>query len=250
MRIKLVGPITPERLRDALELAAHGFRKVLGEQFAGFYGANLYLQVYNSDGEPIELYEGGKEATITMRVPAGMLAKPMLSAGAVQRRDARAAEAVQARDILRQADERSREQIEARRAHWRALQAEQARHVRQFARIVEVFGDTVITQCNAAIAEVWARLKPLEPTGPNKGQPRDVPYLAQQDGGRLLYVGEGRSHRRIKTPVSRLGTYAETLEPHWKYQAWVEGAVPALRAVIEGFVRQSPDATAVMATGV
>ncbi|KJK24015.1 hypothetical protein UB46_13105 [Burkholderiaceae bacterium 16] len=86
-------------------------------------------------------------------------------------------------------------------------------------------------------------------SGPTKGHPRDQPLLAVQDGRVLLYVGAGRSAKAIKTPLSKRASHGASLEPHWKHEAWVQGAVPALQAVIDRFLQRLPDAEALQAPG-
>ncbi len=97
-----------------------------------------------------------------------------------------------------------------------------------------------MVQCNAAIGAVWDKWRPLVTSGPTKGQRRDQPVLAVEDGRLTLRIGAGRPPRGIHTPLRRLASDGTRLEPHWKHDAWVHGAVPALRAVIDGFLQQLP----------
>lgn len=61
MKVKIEGVVTADRLRIALEGLVKTFEDTFGDDFAGFFGANLYVQAYNTDGEQIEVYEGGRK---------------------------------------------------------------------------------------------------------------------------------------------------------------------------------------------
>jgi hypothetical protein len=76
MRIKIVGPITPARLTEALESAALEFTSRLGDDFEGFFGANLYLQAFSAAGQQVEIQVDGKEKMITLSLPAGESLRP------------------------------------------------------------------------------------------------------------------------------------------------------------------------------
>jgi hypothetical protein len=80
MRIIIDGPITPERLIEALERAALKFEGVLGDRFEGFYGANLYVQAYSTDGRQVEIPgPRGAELVLKLALPEGSIKKPALS---------------------------------------------------------------------------------------------------------------------------------------------------------------------------
>lgn len=240
MKVKVAGPITAERLTEALEQATARHREAMGQRFDGFYGATLYLNAYSNEGEQVAVMQGDKEVSLILRLPAGVQMRPMLSERAVQARDQRLAEQARTREVLHQMEVENERRFEAEKARRRALQAEQHQHERVFARIHAAFGEALIAQCNAAIETVWAQWQPKEPHGPRKDQLRDRPFLAVEDGRVMLYVGVGRSARSILTPLSKLASHGTELEPFWKHDVWVQGVVPALRAVIDGFLRQLP----------
>jgi len=241
MRVKITGPVTPERLVEALERVALTFEGVYGEEFVGFFGANLYVQAYTKDGRQVEVAaRGGKEMVISLRLPPGAIAKPALSDELLAEREELAAKVEEQR---RTADERDREAIEERRARIARrdqADAEQKGREMTFQAIVAAgFGEDVVRECNTAIKAVWDELRPVWPNGQKKGQPRAMPHLAMFEGTVFLHAGNRPGDgQRIKTPLSKRTSYGSELEPYWKSPEWKDGAVPALTAVIEGYAKR------------
>jgi hypothetical protein len=118
-----------------------------------------------------------------------------------------------------------------------ANRREQGQREEIFMALVNNHGSAFIEACNDTIRDTWQRLTPVWPSGPRKGQPRETPYLTLTDGKLLLFSGTGGGGRKIRTPVSSYGQYGWS--HYWQHPAWVEGAVPALTAVIDRF--SAPD---------
>lgn len=76
MRIKISGEIRPDRLIEILSKVAAAY----GENFGGFFGANLYINAFDKDGEPLDLADfEGNEPMFSFGVPDGEMARPLLS---------------------------------------------------------------------------------------------------------------------------------------------------------------------------
>lgn len=235
MRVKIDGAITVERLKGALELATKHFEEVFGDEFAGFFGANLYIRAFRKDGEEIGIFVNGKEKVVTLPRLPGVPEKPGLSDDALAQRAARAAQQEEAERASekrqREADERYRAQQAQYSQQVAALQA----HIKTFQAIAATFGEELIRDCNAAINAVWDERKPVWPNGQKKGQPRAMPYLAVAEGTVLLFTGNrpGDS-QKIRTPLVKRLTVSGS-EPYWRYTEWQDVVVPALAAVIDRY---------------
>lgn len=67
MRIKLLGKITAELLAKALDDAT---KQHENNNFAGFFGGNLYLTAYNNDGEQFKVISKyGDEMVLSVQAP-------------------------------------------------------------------------------------------------------------------------------------------------------------------------------------
>ncbi|UIF89120.1 hypothetical protein KAF44_28670 (plasmid) [Cupriavidus necator] len=75
MKVRVEGPITAERLAEAVAQAAT-LHEGGAVAFAGFYGATLYLHAYTDEGEPMAVDQDGKEMALTVRAPAGTVLRP------------------------------------------------------------------------------------------------------------------------------------------------------------------------------
>ena len=243
MRIKIEGPVTAERLMEALERATRTFQDVFGGDFVGFFGANLYVHAYTNDGQQVEVAtKEGKEMLIRLPLTPGSIAKPALSDALKLER---AAIAARAEAESKEREETQRETFEVQRAQYvrRAqMRAEQDERERKFQAIVAAFGENVIHDCNAVIQGVWEERRPVWPHGQKKGQLRAQPYLSLLEGHVLLYAGNRPGDgQKIKTPLSKTISHKLEFQTHWASPEWKEGAVPALAAVIEDYAKKLPD---------
>lgn len=239
MRIKILGPVTPARLTEALESAAVEFTSRLGDEFEGFFGANLYLLAFSTSGQQVEIEVDGKEKMITLSLPAGEALRPAQS-DEVKVKQTTTGKAAEEKQTQR-ASER-----EARRKHWdtereqmlaklKAGNDEQSRRAQQFTNLVSLHHTDFIARCNEAIREAWQEYLPVWPNGQKKGEPRPMPYLELIHNSVYLMSGPNIGRRKIRTPLSEGTNYGGDLRPYWKHSAWVDGAVPKLQALIESY---------------
>lgn len=119
-----------------------------------------------------------------------------------------------------------------------AAKEEQDRREQVFSRILHGKGASFIAALNAAIAEVWAEIKPVYPNNGNggrKGAPRPMPTIEHR-GSQLLLLPNTpqQTFVRIKTPLSRRDSSSGAL-PVWTYSEWVGTVVPRLAQVIDEF---------------
>ncbi|WP_338924853.1 hypothetical protein V0M98_35120 (plasmid) [Pseudomonas silesiensis] len=243
MKVKIEGVVTADRLRIALEGLVKTFEDTFGDDFAGFFGANLYVQAYNTDGEQIEVYEGGKEMALKLPLRPDTPTKPPLSEAVRANRAEQAKRVNEERKEAEQSRREIEEQHLARKARYEHELAAWKQHIETFQAVASRFGNDLIRDCNAAITTVWNEHKPVWPNGNKKDLPRAKPYLAIAGGVVLLFTGSrpGDS-RRIKTPLMK-DVSMSGVEAFWQYDEWKEVAVPAMAAVIEGYAKklQAPE---------
>lgn len=238
MRVKIEGAVTPERLREAFERLVSTFEETLGDDFAGFFGANLYVQAYGTDGQQVEIFENGKEKVIKLPRPPGSPAKPDLSDEVLAKRAAQAALEDEARKKAEKSHREAQERYLAQKTRYEQELAEWKKHIKTFQAVASMFGEDLIRDCNAAINTVWTERKPVWPNGKKKDQPRAMPYLAITDGFVLLFTGNrpGDS-RKIRTPLMNNFSMSG-VEAFWQYTEWKDVVVPALAAVIDGYAKK------------
>jgi hypothetical protein len=239
MRIKINGPITPERLTEALTLAAARF----GGNFGGFYGGNLYLCAYNEKGEEIVLCdENGKEVTLLMQLPPGMPMRPALAPEVIERQrlELQQRKELEARERERRIQEEMlrRDDAERRKRLKDEAMAEFLRQVKQFKTLLAKHGEVLILQMNEIVAHVWATRNPRWPYGKDKGQVRAMPVFAwsAEAGEVMLYRSPEKtgSPRKIQSPISYLDRQ-RNIHQYWQYEEWhtVTDAIQQLLADLE-----------------
>lgn len=242
MRIKLFGEITAERLALALQGAAAQH----GEDFGGFYGANLYLVAYSKDGERMEIVDNkGREVMLQYAIPDGGILRPEKSAAAKQRAKDALAAADTEQEEQRKQNQLWREQAQAEQVV-RKNKAEQEKQFLQdheaiFSMLVNNFGSEFLDEVNKAIESVWAEKKPIYLQGANKGMPRPLPYIHAGLG--KVWLQTGRQMKSIKSPLFVYDRITGT-KPIWVYPEWKNYAVPAIYKVIEQFANKLPDSQA------
>lgn len=222
MRIKIEGEVTAERLAQALQAAMDKFP---GDTQTKFYGANLYLTVFNAEGLPVEVVNArGEPIIIKMPAPAGTLARPALTAeGAELRR--RAKEAEEARRA--EEAERIRQEDAAFRERQRQLRAEQAAAKQAWEKVNKITAqqmgaraDEFVSELNEIVKGVWAEMAPVEPTGPQKGQPKPMPVFSNDHGLLFLVTPAWKSSKQIYNPV--FSSCSDRLKRFWTHAAWDE----------------------------
>lgn len=227
MRIKIEGPVTVERLAEALAIA---LQRCNGH-VTGFYGANLYLNAFNDEGEQFELANAdGKPSVIVMKTPSGELSKPILSKAASLRREQikQKREAEERRQneqyLLRQrlANQESERVRQAYLAEMRARERDAA----MFRSVFEKHGDAFIADLNMVISAVWDEHKPMHSNGKEKGMLRKRPVIRVIDG--RPKIGSAKTLYRFESPKYNGPRRA----PYWTFPEWTNIAVPRLLEMI------------------
>ena len=211
LRLKIDGYITVARLQEAMARAV----ELMGEDFEGFYGANIYLQPYTSEGEVIALTDADdKPMVLSFGTPDGELKKPILTSAAKERIQARRDknERIKAeRQIakLESIRERQRELDQARAAVLTERKARRA-HVESMIEEVEEATNSllkynpeeIVAQINRVIKEVWDQAKPVYRAGAKMGEPITTPQFDYLSGQLIIHQGEnGTVFRRVKNPL-------------------------------------------------
>jgi hypothetical protein len=222
MRLKIKGEITPEHLANALAMAVEKLESLVPD--GKFYGANLYLVPYDSEGQAFDIFDARRDSLVIV-VPAqsGTTVMPALSAQAQQRRvDAREA---RRQRYLQEADLRRRKNAEiSRKRQIKAAQKAKARIAFDALNVLTLQLLTskptdLIDGLNEAVRASWQILKPKEPHGPRKGEPKSVPVFSIEDGKLRLTTPAWKNPRWLLNPI---GSLRQTLiAPVWTYSAWV-----------------------------
>ena len=224
MRIKIKGLITAERLATALDAASVKF----GDNFGGFYGANLYINCFTPSGLPIEIGDhDGKEVAICFGVPDGELEKPILTKdGAISR----ANQKKEAEEAENNRDAERKKMNEENSRHWN----EQRRIREELDNIVQVLNTISLKaletrpasfteDLNAVIRTVWDELKPVYPNGNEKGLPRPMPWFQFDKKALLLHRDSTGVHfKKVKNPVYPKSGCRNDFDHHWSNPAWLE----------------------------
>ena len=232
MRLKIKGEITPEHLAEALGKAMSHLESVVPG--AKFYGANLYLTPYDADGMPFDLGDGrGNSLIISIPAPPGTLAKPALSAEAEQRQSI-------ARESQRQLELEAnarRRQREAEHEQQYQLKLSRMQKARKAYDALNELTTTLLASrpeqlaagLNEAIHSTWASLKPVEPNGAKKGEPKPLPVFLIQEGKLQLTTSAWKNPRLLPNPVG--GIKNMDITPIWAHNAWLVATAAFLKVL-------------------
>ncbi len=241
MRIKIKGEITAERLAEALQKASEKYETVRpGHKI---YGANLYLTAFDADGLPFDLADHrGEPLAITIGAKSGELVRPALTAEGEQRRQEAKEEAqrLEAEAEAKAAEHRKKTLDEYERERQKRREKEEKRREKEAAArkqfedanaitasLLETIPDRFINELNKTVQSVWNDLKPVEPSGKKKGQPKALPVFQLHAGGLVLAVDTWKSPRRVLNPICTL-QHGE-IAPFWMHDAWLE----AMRRIVD-----------------
>lgn len=233
VRLKIKGEITPEQLVKALGEAMKVLESL--QPGAKFYGANLYLTPYDTEGEVLTIVDD-RDSPLVLEVTAqsGTIAKPALSAEAQQRRDA-AREQKRQREIQQAELQRK---ADAEYNHKRQMQAvQEAKSRSAFNALDEITSVLLISEpqrlidgFNEAIKASWHSHEPKEPHGPRKGQLKPLPEFSIVDGKLSLFAASWKNPRILSNPIGSLNF--SLIAPVWSHNAWlvaVDGFLKVMR---------------------
>ncbi len=219
MRIKINGAINPDRVADAVRSAQ--------AQLPGctFFGANLYLSLYDKDGEPLESYtDKPQPIAFTVNAPKEGLKRPALTEEAIARRAEAKADADRKKvEAQKRAEERFAEAIlqqqqdqkraEVIRGQWQTVNS-------LTDKLLDNMPERFVSELNSAVQSTWNDLKPVEPHGKKKGQLKPTPiFNATENGLQIMYEGWKRP-RIFSNPTYTME--GNSLTTFWKHSAWVE----------------------------
>jgi hypothetical protein len=227
MRIKIKGEITAERLAEALQKASEQYERVRpGHKI---YGANLYITAFDADGLPFDLVDHrGESLSITIEAKSGELVKPALTAEGEQRRQQAKEEAKRLEaEAEAKAAEYERERQKTLVEHHRKQREKEAQARQQFevvntitASLLETMPERFVDELNKTVQGVWDDLKPVEPSGKKKGQPKPLPVFQIHAGGLVLAVDTWKNPRQLRNPICTL--QHDEIAPLWMHDAWLE----------------------------
>lgn len=217
MRIKIKGPITPERLVSCLE----DLKNRYGNHFGGFYGANLYLNVYNKDGEPCDIVDHrGEPLILSFGVPDGEVARPPITEEAKERRkkmrEAEAASQAKFEEEWRLRREQHAREVAEREAKYQEAKAHIDRWNELTSILIKHDQEEFLARTNAAIHSFWEETQPVYTAGKSTGEVRPIPKL-QIEGGKLQFLS-GKTVKKIKNPICCMA-YGKVAS-HWNYPEW------------------------------
>ncbi|WP_310622446.1 OfxX fusion product [Flexibacterium corallicola] len=245
MRVKLQGEITVERLSEALQAALQELENV--RPGSKIYGANLYLNLYDPYGLPFGLVDdSGDKFIIDLPAKPGELVKPALTAEAVQIRQ----EAI--KEAARQAAEQEalrQERLEIIRRESQERKQQNEQREKQFQNLnavtehlVKTMPERFVHELNTTVQAVWEELKPVEPHGKRKGEPKPLPSFHIKDGFLELSTKSWKQAKIIRNPV---GTRSNSeIVPIWRHDAWIE-AVRRINHLMEDLSKATVNGEAV-----
>lgn len=231
MRIKIKGEITAERLAEALQVAAEKYEAISpGHKI---YGGNLYLTAFDADGLPFDLVDHhGESLLITIEAKSGELVRPGLSAEAKERRQE--AKKHEKRQIQKEeANARAwRDWLEQRNMElnheFQKRQEEIAQEKKLFedlnaitAQLLQNIPERFLNDLNNTVQSVWHDLKPIEPHGKKKGQPKPLPIFSISMGSLMLTCATWKKGpRHVLNPICTFSD--QRITPFWRNDAWKE----------------------------
>ncbi|WP_336354427.1 OfxX fusion product [Pseudomonas granadensis] len=230
MRLKIKGEITQEQLAKALDEAVKVLESL--QPGAKFYGANLYLTPYDTDGDLLTIVdERHHPLVLEITAQSGTIAKPALTAEAQQRRDAvREAKRQRANQLA----ERDRQEL-AEYNRKRQIQAVQITKAQiAFGALNELTSkllasepQVLVDRFNDAIRVSWHSHEPKEPHGPRKGELKPLPKFSIVDGKLSLFAASWKNPRLLLNPIGNLNS--NLIAPVWTHDAWLVAVDSFLR---------------------
>lgn len=242
MRLKIDGEITPERMKQVMEIALKELASMDPE--AKFYGANLYLVPFDVEGERLTILNSRNQPLVLgISAPKGGVVRPALTAEAKQRR--RAVREEEERREIRAAELRREEDAERqRRRQIQAVQAAKAQATFDAlntltSHLIASEPKALIDGFNEAIRASWQVHQPRESQGARKGELRPVPIISTADGKLVLSTPAWKNARWLQNPI---GTpRGVEIAPIWTFRAWTTALIGFLR-VMEGLNGSLPEA--------
>jgi len=223
MRSKIDGEITAERLAEALKFAT---KKFPYDAQVRFYGANLYLAAFNAEGLPLELVDQhGQEVMIKIVAPSGTLVRPALTAEGVERRR-QAKETAAARRAEEEAEfQRQEAQVLEQRRQYQA-KSDLAKRTWEAANAItsqqiKTRAEEFVAELNTIVHSVWCEMKPVEPVGKRKDEPKPLPVFSMREGMLMLDVSTWKTPRQVQNPIYSSRSY-DRLHRFWAHPAWAE----------------------------
>lgn len=218
MRIKIVGEVTAERLVEAFNLALEKTASIPGSTF---YGANLYINLYNSEGVQVDL---ANDVTITL---TNKQAEKVNAPKPYGNQNSGHSALEQACNFRLEESEEQKQKIEEWRKQMqerREKEEESRRHCLWLDNFtteqMAVQPDNFVKSLNEIVSSVWDEFKPVDQTGKTKGMPRPMPAYEIKSRGLVITCSSWKSPRKIKNPI--LYCSANGLETFWKHPAWIE----------------------------
>ena len=223
MRIKIDGEITAERLAEALQSATKQFP---ADAQVRFYGANLYLTAFNAEGLPLELVDQhGQTVMVKIAAPSGTLARPALTAEGAERRS-QANESAAAQRAEEEAEfQRHEAQVLEQRRQYQAKFASAKRTWEAANSItsqqMKTRPEEFVAELNKIVYSVWCEMKPVEPMGKQKDEPKPLPVFSTREGMLMLDVSTWKTPRQVHNPIYSSRNH-DRLQRFWAHAAWAE----------------------------
>lgn len=226
MRIIVKGELTLERLVEALSEAATRFEE--NRPGSRIYGANIYVEAFDSDGLPFDLIDHrGKPLVIVLNAPSGQPDFPALTPAGEARRSAKPNRNPRG-ERRRNFDEIELEnQIKREREDKHRLACNDLEQWNAYTRIrLESDADLFVEEMNSVVQKVWGSSTPVSSYGRIKGKPVPMPVYSHLSGALFLTFEYGSPIcREVANPLFSGATnnvYDSSLEPWIARKEWVE----------------------------
>ena len=230
MRVKIEGEVSVERLFEAYQKACEAYGRVM----PGFklYGANLYLNAFNSDGIACELADNmGKPIVISLRLQKGDRLKP-------ERTDEGEAFYNRRREEKMLIEREERAITERAEQENRAIRAKLKKEIEQYSlankiteRMLKTKPEFFLKKINEVVEKVWAQLEPREKSGAFKA----MPIFTGGVDGLMIHVTTWKEPKRLSNPIYRL-QYQRRVTL-WTNEVWLE-AVNGIQTLLDDFIKE------------
>ncbi|WP_326430460.1 hypothetical protein VQ574_21145 (plasmid) [Stutzerimonas frequens] len=218
MRIKILGEVTPESICAAIEVARSKY--LSAGVSVQFNNANLYLSAINENGEPIDLVDDENNSlVVTLHTPHGFLSKATTNGESKGKHETEShAPSIHAGSSSVEHDELHAMLCEHQLNYKKNMEAfNRADEVTR--RLIEVVPDQFAQMLNDEVAASWNLHQPVEPHGPNKGQPKSMPWFEIKESNLYVHSHTMRKPLKISNPIGRFDPHT-VFSPTWSNPAW------------------------------
>lgn len=220
MRIKIEGEITTDLLAKALNKAFDMAREV-GD--ISFYGANLYLNVYDKNGLRLEIIDKNQPIIVKVKSDEGIVKPALTLEGALikeqlaqQEKEIKERNELAIKERLERQDEEFKERVE----HYKKINAFIKSLNAHTSKLLVNSPSEFLANINMIVCSVWDKEKPTYLHGKQKGTFISKPFFYIENGLLKLKSPNHKTSYTLRNAAFKNST--NELTSVWKYDAWVQ----------------------------